>query len=98
MKSALQNTVEQFLILFEEVFDKDWEYSKYMMGVPEDTEDQKASAKEMGLDSIDIISDNGTFLNPKVENETEDWGNRGALLEKYRELKYLLNQYSLKKR
>ena len=27
-----------------------------------------------------------TFLNPGLEDETEDWGNRGILLQKYRQL------------
>lgn len=44
----------------------------------------------MGMGSIDIISENGTFLNPMVEDEIEDWGNRGALLDQYRNLKKLL--------
>jgi hypothetical protein len=28
----------------------------------------------------------GTFIEPGIEDETEDWGARGALLEKYRRL------------
>ncbi|WP_435262669.1 hypothetical protein [Tenacibaculum sp. nBUS_03] len=92
MNDKTKNTVEQFLGLFEEVFDRDWKYSKEMMGIYDETEEQKSNAKEMGLESIDIIADDGTFLNPKVEDETEDWGYRGALLEKYRELKVLLKQ------
>jgi len=27
-----------------------------------------------------------TFIEPGIEDETEDWGSRGALLEKYRRL------------
>lgn len=88
-KNIEQNLIE-FITLFEEVFDKDWKYSKEMMGIHEQTDEQKRSAQEMGLESIDLIAETGTFLNPKVADETEDWGHRGALLEKYRELKKLI--------
>lgn len=60
-----------------------------MLGVSEETDEQKENAKAMGLETIEIVSKDGTFLNPKVEDETEDWGNRGRLLELYRELKKL---------
>jgi len=92
MDNKIKTTVEQFISLFEEVFDKDWKYSKEMMGIYDQTEEQKRNAKEMGLETIDIIADDGTFINPKIEDETEDWGYRGALLEKYRELKVLLKK------
>ncbi len=92
MDKKVKKSVEQFLSLFEEVFDKDWKYSKEMMGIYGKTEEQKRNAQEIGLESIDIIFNDGTFINPKVEDETEDWGYRGALLEKYRELKELLKE------
>ncbi len=87
MDEETKKVVIEFLNYFEEVFDKDWNYSKEMLGIFEDTEEQKLNAKEMGLESIEFISSKGTFINPEVENESEDWGNRGLLLEKYRELK-----------
>ena len=86
----MQEKITEFISLFEEVFDKDWSYSKEMMGISDTTEEQKRNAKELGLESIEIISTKGTFLNPKVDDEIENWGNRGALLNKYRELKELL--------
>ncbi len=92
MDNKIKNSIEEFLSLFEEVFDKDWKYSKEMMGIYDETEEQKRNTQEMGLESIDIIADDGTFINPKVEDETENWGYRGTLLEKYRELKKLLKQ------
>lgn len=79
--------LKEFIKTFEEVLDKDWEYTKEMLGIPEETDEQKANAKAMGLETIEIISENGTFLNPKVEDETENWGHRGKLLKLYRELK-----------
>jgi hypothetical protein len=33
----------------------------------------------------------GTFLKPGLKDETEDWGARGELLEKYRTLKSLMD-------
>ena len=92
MNSNLNNSIVKFLDLFEEVFDRDWEYSKAMMGIRDETEEQKRTAREMGLESIEIISSDGTFINPKVEDEIEDWGNRGALLRECRKLKEILNK------
>lgn len=90
MKPEIEEALKKFLNSFEEVFDKDWKYSKAMMGIIDETEEDKKRDKEFGLESIDIIADDGTFLNPKVDDETEDWRNRGALLQEYRELKKLL--------
>jgi hypothetical protein len=41
-----------------------------------------------------MIFGNGTFLNPKVEDETEDWGFRGFLLQEYRRLKRIIDDKS----
>ena len=92
MKTELEKSIRRFLELFEEVFDNDWKYSKEMMGIYPETDEQRRQAKELGLESesIDIIAENGTFVNPNVEDETEDWGNRGALLSEYRKLKKLI--------
>ncbi|MBC7819515.1 MAG: hypothetical protein IAG10_21750 [Planctomycetaceae bacterium] len=77
----------EFLDAFEEVFDRDWEYTKEMLGIHGQTEEQKMAAAEIGLESIPIIADDGTFAHPKVHDEVEDWGNRGRLLIAYRALK-----------
>ena len=92
MKNHIKNELQEFISLFEQVFDKDWVYSKEMMGIYKETEEQKSAAREMGLSSIEIIASDGTFINPKVEDESEDWGYRGALLEKYRQIKELLDE------
>ena len=66
-------TVREFLDAFEEVFDRDWTYTKAMLvalRVP-----------------TPIIGKEGTFINPKVEDEVDDWGNRARLLEAYRALR-----------
>lgn len=79
--------VEEFLSAFEEVFDRDWFYTKQMLGVREETQQQKQAAAEAGLETIPIIAETGTFIHPKVEDETEDWGNRARLLAAYRTLR-----------
>ncbi len=71
----------------EEVFDKDWAYTEQMLGIRHETEAQKVACAELGLEAIPFIAEDGTFVRPKVEDETEDWGNRGRLLAAYRALK-----------
>ena len=41
MNDKTKSTLEEFLHLFEAVFDTDWEYSKEMMGIQDETEEQK---------------------------------------------------------
>lgn len=36
--------------------------------------------------STHLIDEDGTFLSPNVDDESDNWANRGALLESYREL------------
>jgi hypothetical protein len=79
--------VKEFLDAFEEVFDRDWAYTKEMLGIRGETEEQKKPAAQMGLETIPIVGEDGTFVHPKVEDEIEDWGNRGRLLAAYRALK-----------
>lgn len=38
-----------------------------------------------------MISPKGTFLDPAVGDESNNWANRGSLLNSYRSLKALLN-------
>lgn len=38
-----------------------------------------------------FISENGDFLNPKVENEESEWGNRALFLNDYRKLRNFIN-------
>jgi len=79
--SANPDKIREFLDAFEEVFDRDWTYTKRMLGIRDETEEQKR------LVTIPIIADDGTFVHPKVEDEVEDWGNRARLLAAYRELR-----------
>ena len=91
MNNKLIETIKDFMNEFEEVFDNDWKYSKERMGIHSETKEQKIAAQKMGLESIDIIADDGTFINPRVDDEIEDWGHRGALLFHYRKLKKMLD-------
>jgi hypothetical protein len=79
--------VREFLDAFEEVFDRDWAYTKEMLGIRGETEEQKRAAAEFGLEPIPVVADDGTFIHPRVEDEGEDWGNRGRLLAAYRALR-----------
>ena len=66
-------TVREFLDAFEEVFDRDWAYTKEMLvsiRVP-----------------MPIVGEDGTFIHHKVEDEVDDWGNRARLLQAYRALR-----------
>lgn len=42
-----------------------------------------------------FLSKDGTFLNPKVEDESNNWANRGSLLASYREFKEILDKYDM---
>ena len=90
MKSVPENLVRQFINAFEEVFDRDWPYTREMLGVWTGTMEQVADADDITY----VIAPNGTFLNPNVEDEGEDWGNRAVLLRCYRELKKQLQTSS----
>jgi hypothetical protein len=52
----------------------------------EEWEHSKACLMEAGH----YIEPDGTFLNPGVADESNNWANRGSLLANYRRLKHLL--------
>lgn len=85
--SVQAEIVRVFLEAFEEVFDRDWEYTKEMLGIQDVTEAQRDEASRLGLETIMTIAEGGTFVHPKVDDEVEDWGNRARLLAAYRALK-----------
>lgn len=64
-----------------------------MMSIQEETDEQKKIAKEMRLEIIEFISSDGTFLNPKIDDETDHWGYRRALLENYRRIKGIIENH-----
>jgi hypothetical protein len=78
--------VREFLDAFEEVFDRDWAYTKEMLGIQNETEEQKRACATMGMETIPVILEHATFIDPQV-SEVEDWGNRARLLAAYRALR-----------
>lgn len=38
MPDEIKSNIKEFILLFEEVFDKDWKYSKEKMGIQEETQ------------------------------------------------------------
>jgi hypothetical protein len=47
-------------------------------------------AQSMLLPFNAMIAEGGTFLDPRVADEADDWGYRAMLLERYRTLKALM--------
>jgi hypothetical protein len=62
-------------------------YTKEMLGIRGQTEEQQRAEAELGLETTAMIAEDGTFVHPKVEDEVEDWGNRARLLQAYRALR-----------
>ena len=90
MDKQFRDTLAKFLDSFEQVFDKDWDYTKEQLGIPD-----QANTEDQNENGIYIIAPSGTFLNPKVDDEDLEivnWGNRQTLLRDYRELKKLLTR------
>jgi hypothetical protein len=84
--------VRAFVDAFEEVFDRDWDYTRQMLGIRDETSDEKGAIAASGLETIFTIAEDGTFVNPGVEDEEEDWGNRARLLGAYRALRAELDR------
>ena len=85
-KEYSPENLKQFSYYFEAVFDTDWEYTKAFLGIEDETE----KSKELDIETIHIISPNGTFINPKLtadELAMANWKNRDLLLKYYRDLK-----------
>ena len=67
---------KSFLLHFEQVFHDDWHFTKYNI-----------------LNPL-LINDNRTFLCPlqNIQDEDDNWANRGNLLTAYRQLKIALGE------
>ena len=88
-KEYSKENLKQFIYYFEAVFDKDWDYSTMNLGIEEQSGKSKEFDKKMGLETIHIISPEGTFLHPNLtedELEMANWGNRDLLLKYYKEI------------
>ncbi len=42
-----------------------------------------------------FIAKDGTFINPEVADESNNWGNRGSLLRSYRQLLEVMDKYNI---
>lgn len=67
----LNKLISDFLVSFRLVFEDDWEHTKI-------------SLSEQWVDIF--IAAGGTFLAPRVNDESSNWSNRGGLLNSYRRL------------
>ena len=72
--------VVRFVEMFWVVFDNDWWMTKATLGVSEGN---------------GAVADDGSFLNPQVDDESNNWANRGALLAAYRDLTKAMGQLGL---
>ena len=81
----LSEAVAEFVGAFEEVFGRDWEYSKSCL---------------TNIDPIRhfFIRPDATFLKPEVADEEENWAARGVLLEKYRRLRKVMDRRGIQPR
>ena len=50
-------------------------------------DDDWTMTKECLADPTHLIAEDGTFLDPQVPDESNNWHNRGVLLAAYRELR-----------
>jgi hypothetical protein len=52
MDNELKDSIIKFLDAFEQVFDKDWDYTKEQLGVVEETEEEKQNCIDAGFETI----------------------------------------------
>ena len=80
-ENELSAAIARFVGAFEEVFERDWWYTK-------------ANLSPYNIEFF--IKPDGTFINPGVEDEVEDWGARAELLESYRDLLSIMKKSGIK--
>lgn len=80
--STFVQLVADFMFGTEAILDFDWDHTK--------------SCLENGNMKY-FISPNGTFLNPNVEDEANNWANRPAFLKSYRRLKSYMDANNLER-
>jgi hypothetical protein len=73
----LEKHIASFVNSFEVAFDNDWEFTHTNL------QDEYRHL---------YVSPSGTFISPEVGDEYDNWANRGALLESYRDLVTLLKE------
>lgn len=77
-----EKLVSDFIMATEGIFDWDWEHTKNCL------ED----------DNIRLfISPNGNFLDPNIDDEGNNWGNRPAYLNSFRKLRAFIEEFEILK-
>lgn len=71
IQSKLNDLVSDFVANFNLVFDHDWDHTRESLG---------------GDIPEYVISSAGTFISPRVKDESNNWSSRAALLHSYRQL------------
>jgi hypothetical protein len=74
----LGKIAQYFFWDFEVLFDGEWVITKGNI--------------ECDPEGFLIKNNGGTFINPLVKDESNNWANRGSLLHNYRELKKILSE------
>lgn len=77
----LLTQLTSFMQSFELVFDGDWEHTQLML------QDESGTT----------IDTKGTFLSPTVDDESNNWWNRGNLLTEYRNLIAIMKDMGIHK-
>lgn len=78
-----ERLVADFIFGTEAMFDWDWDHTK--------------SCLENGNMKY-FISHDGNFLNPNIDDEANNWGNRPAFLNSYRKLSSFMDEYGITKK
>ena len=101
MDHELEKELAAFFRCFEEVFHRDWSYTKDMLGIRAPTEEDRKKLMsifgESDLESaiFGSIAPNGTFLDPGLDDPGEDWAHRGQLLNSYHRLLPMLKKHGI---
>ena len=98
MNQELKEELNKFIEYFEQVLDKDWEYTSEMLGIPFGEEKKKIELQQhkecekIFGDQGPFEYDGGTFLKPSIplEDACRDWGHKALLLKSYKNIKKLL--------
>ncbi len=79
-QERFEKLVSNLINSFELIFDIDWDYTKSCLRG----------------DYIDyLVSPNGTFIHPKIEDEGDNWMNRPNLLNAYRQLDAFMRENNI---
>ena len=98
MNENLNTEIKKFIEYFEQVLDKDWDYTSEMLGLPFGEEKKNILLKQheeyekVFGEQEPFEYDSGTFLKPSIplEDACRDWGHKELLIKSYKNIKKLL--------